>query len=328
MYKQYLVTGATSQLGNHIVRMLLDQNQRVRVLVGPEEDTSSLNGMRIEVCQGEIYNKDSLKDFFKLDEPRESVLIHAEELVSISDKKNLEMRRINFSGTCNIVDMCLTRKIKRLVYLSSAYALPNDQEFESDTIYFDRKLVDGDYAQTKAEARAYVMEKVSLNKLNAVIILPTFIIGPGLSQNSTIGKVLKGYLENDVAPVKGGQSFVDVRDVAAMTLALAEKGTAGSGYIINGEYKTSVDFLNEVSSVKGIEKSIKLVPNWILGKTFGKLADTYFKICHKDNPKDVYALFLITPDVNYKSNVEGVIPEVKTTDLNESIKDTVMWLEG
>ena len=47
MYKQYLVTGATSQLGNHIVRMLLDQNQRVRVLVGPEEDTSSLNGMRI-----------------------------------------------------------------------------------------------------------------------------------------------------------------------------------------------------------------------------------------------------------------------------------------
>ena len=113
-----------------------------------------------------------------------------------------------------------------------------------------------------------------------------------------------------------------------MTLALAEKGTAGSGYIINGEYKTSVDFLNEVSSVKGIEKSIKLVPNWILGKTFGKLADTYFKICHKDNPKDVYALFLITPDVNYKSNVEGVIPEVKTTDLNESIKDTVMWLEG
>ena len=241
MYKQYLVTGATSQLGNHIVRMLLDQNQRVRVLVGPEEDTSSLNGMRIEVCQGEIYNKDSLKDFFKLDEPRESVLIHAEELVSISDKKNLEMRRINFSGTCNIVDMCLTRKIKRFVYLSSAYALPNDQEFESDTIYFDRKLVDGDYAQTKAEASAYVMEKVSLNKFNAVIILPTFIIGPGLSPNSTIGKVLKGYLENDVAPVKGGTEKIQIKSV-----------TMSDGTIVDIDKNIEIEILKEEAQITDV----------------------------------------------------------------------------
>ena len=39
---QYLVTGATGQIGNTIVRMLLDNGKRVRVLVHPEEDTTPL----------------------------------------------------------------------------------------------------------------------------------------------------------------------------------------------------------------------------------------------------------------------------------------------
>lgn len=328
MYKQYLVTGATGQLGNYIVRMLLDNRQKVRVLVGEEEDISSLKDLPVEIFHGEVFNKDSLKEFFNVPEPRESICIHADELVEISGKKNLEMRRVNVTGTQNIVNMCLSRKIKRLVYLGSAYALPADYDDEdAKTIHFDRTKVEGDYAQSKAEACAYIMEKVSMNKMNAVIILPTFIIGPGCDVNSDIGKVLKGFLDNNVAPVNGGHSFVDVRDVSNITLTVAEKGTMGCSYIINGEYKTSVDFLQAASSAKGIEKEIKPVPDWAIGKAFGKLVDTYYKISHKENPKEVYALFLVTPLANYKSNVSSLIPEVQQVDMQESIKETVQWLE-
>ena len=83
---QYLVTGATGQIGNTIVRMLLDNGKQVRVLVHPEEDTTPLAGLPVEVKYGDLLVKDSMKDFFDLEDPRKAILIHAQERNVISEK--------------------------------------------------------------------------------------------------------------------------------------------------------------------------------------------------------------------------------------------------
>ena len=124
---------------------------------------------------------------------------------------------------------------------------------------FNRNLVDGEYAKSKADAAAYIMERVTLNRLNAVMVLPTFIIGPGYSEDYEINKIITSYLKNGTLPPKeGGHAFVDVRDVANAMLALADKSIEpGSGYIISGEYKTSSEFFADINETQGISSPKK-----------------------------------------------------------------------
>ena len=121
---QYLVTGATGQIGNTIVRMLLDNQKKVRVLVNPEEDTTPLAGLPVEVSYGDILVKDSMKEFFDLEDPRDAILIHAQERNVITDKTDLMVRRVNVHGTMNITDTCVKKKIGKLIYIGSARAIP------------------------------------------------------------------------------------------------------------------------------------------------------------------------------------------------------------
>lgn len=329
MNKQYLLTGATSQLGRYIVSMLIENGDKVRVLVPQDEDRSCFDGIDVEIFEGEIFQKDSMKEFFTLESPREAILIHADERVSIAHNKDLLMRRTNVTGAVNVTDMCIRHRIGRMVFLSSAYALPstNTGYVSGTKFHFDRNHVEGDYAQTKAEASAYVMEKVSLNKFDAVLVLPTFMIGPGFTTDSDIGKILDGYLHKEIAPVQGGHVFVDVRDVAAGVIAAAQKGETGAGYILTGEYRTTVEFFQDVNEVSSLENPSKVLPNWLLSKPASLFVDTYYRLIHKENPKDVYALFMTSPETHYESGDAAEVLDISHIDIKKSIEDTVNWAE-
>ena len=324
MSVKYLVSGGEGALGKTVISMLLQRGEKVRILMSELSDTRIYrNNPNIEICYGISTDKDSMREFFELEDPRSAVLFHTDEYVSLSDSTNLTMRRVNVIGAENIVDMCLKRKVGKLVYLSSAYALNPEVSGENITIHFDRNKVEGEYAKSKAEAAAYVMEKVALNRLNAVMVLPTFIIGPGYSQDYEINKVLNSYLNNGTIPPKGGgRAFVDVRDVANAMLTLADKGEPGAGYIVSGDYKTSGEFFQDVNDIQGIEKPMKTASKLVMSKSLAKLVDFYYKITHKENPREAYTLFSENPDARFEDNSNGILPET-TISFKESLNDTI-----
>ncbi|MCR4702711.1 MAG: NAD-dependent epimerase/dehydratase family protein [Saccharofermentans sp.] len=324
MSVKYLVSGGEGALGKTVISMLLQRGEKVRILMSELSDTRIYrNNPNIEICYGISTDKDSMREFFELDDPRSAVLFHTDEYVSLSDSTNLTMRRVNVIGAENVVDMCLKRKIGKLVYLSSAYALNPEVSGEDLTIHFDRNKVEGEYAKSKAEAAAYVMEKIALNRLNAVMVLPTFIIGPGYSEDYEINKVLNSYLNNGtIPPREGGRAFVDVRDVANAMLTLADKGEAGAGYIISGDYKTSGEFFKDVNEISGNDAPVKTASRLVMSKSLAKLVDFYYKITHKENPKQAYTLFSDNPDARFEDNTSGILPEI-TISFKESLKDTI-----
>lgn len=321
-YQKYLVTGAKDPVGRLVVQMLLAEGCQVRVLVPPESDYSLLRGMGAEISEGEIIDKDSLKEFLTVEDPRNSAIIHTEEILSISNNKNMDMRRTNVAGAQNMIDMAMRLKIGRFVYLGSAYSLDPDTALSGEKVRFDRTKVDGDYAATKAEASAYLMEKITFNKFNASLLLPTFIIGPGFSEDYDMNKILKKYLENKVSTVSGGHAFVDVRNVASALVAVCENGQPGGAYILNGEYKSAQDFFAEVSKQSGAEQ-VKEMPKWTQSKSMDKLVNTFYRVTKKDNPKEVYALFINNPEANYESTVDGLLPDSEVRKVHESLVDVL-----
>lgn len=323
---KYLVSGGAGALGKLIISMLIAKGEKVKILMSELSDVSEYEGNpNIEICYGISTDKDSMNEFFDVEDPRHTILLHADEYISLADSTNLTMRRVNVIGAENIVDMCLKRKIGRLVYLSSAYAL-NPELIGKDTLelHFDRNKVEGEYAKSKAETAAYIMEKVALNRLNAVMVLPTFIIGPGYTEDYEINKILNSYLHGGVAPLKsGGHAFVDVRDVANAMITLTTEGEPGTGYLITGEYKTSEEFFKEVNEVQGIDAPVKTASRLVTSKSLARFVDVYYRITHKENPKQVYALFSDNPTAKFEDVTNGAEEVIKFKDsINDSINST------
>ena len=330
MSVKYLVSGGEGALGKIIVSLLLERGEKVRVLASELSDTSIYKGNpNIEIKYGISTDKDSMKEFFDLEDPRSAVLFHTDEYISLTDKTNLTMRRVNVIGAENVADMCLKRKIGKLVYLSSAYAINPEAVPDGLKMNFNRNLVEGEYAKSKADAAAYIMERVTLNRLNAVMVLPTFIIGPGYSEDYEINRIITSYLKNGTLPPKdGGHAFVDVRDVANAMLALADKSVEpGSGYIISGEYKTSSEFFADINATQGIDAPVKTASKFVMSESMAKFVNFYFKITHKENPREVYTLFRDNPETKFSANSEGVIPE-STIDFKSSLSDTISGVSG
>ena len=330
MSVKYLVSGGEGALGKIIVSMLLERGETVRILASELSDISIYKGNpNIEIKYGISTDKDSMKEFFDLEDPRSAILFHTDEYISLTDKTNLTMRRVNVIGAENIADMYLKRKIGKLVYLSSAYAINPEAVPDGLKMNFNRNLVDGEYAKSKADAAAYIMERVTLNRLNAVMVLPTFIIGPGYSEDYEINKIINSYLKNGTLPPKeGGHAFVDVRDVANAMLALADKSIEpGSGYIISGEYKTSSEFFADINETQGIDAPVKTASKFVMSESMAKFVNFYYKITHKENPREVYTLFRDNPETKFSANSEGVIPE-STIDFKSSLSDTISGVSG
>mgnify|MGYP001308189797 CR=1 FL=1 len=113
-----LVTGATGLLGNNVVRILLDQGKRIRVLVRNTSDAVPLEGLDIEVLQGDITDSLSVREAVK----STIGVVHCAGFVQTGSTNNQKHDRINRRGTLNIGEACRTFDIP-LVHVSTVDAL-------------------------------------------------------------------------------------------------------------------------------------------------------------------------------------------------------------
>ena len=128
----------------------------------------------------------------------------------------------------------------KMVYVSSVHAIPEKPKgcTITEDCEFSPGLVDGDYAKSKATATELVFEAAERG-LNASIVFPSGIIGPGDIQGGSFTSMAKSFLCGKLPfAVRGGYDFVDVRDVAKGILDCSENGEPGKGYILSGHYVT------------------------------------------------------------------------------------------
>lgn len=325
----YIVTGANGFLGNNIVRELVKNPQnQVRALVSSPERAEALKDLNCQIFAGDVIKPETLTQIFAEPMTKPIYVIHCAAVVYIKSKPNPKVYQVNVLGTQNIINQTLKIGAK-LVYINSVHAIPELPHGETMTEIsaYDPTKVEGEYAKSKAEAAALVLEAVKTRGLDACIVQPSGIIGPNDFKTSHLTQLIidaaTGRLK---AGVKGGYDFVDVRDVAQGVIVACTKGKSGESYILSGHYITIPELFQMIGRATQ-QKPIKtFLPLW-LAKLTAPLSELYYNMKKQPPLYTKYSLYTLEANAKFSHAKAERELGYRARNPQDTIDDTVQWLK-
>ncbi|HEY5920309.1 MAG TPA: SDR family oxidoreductase [Kofleriaceae bacterium] len=264
------ITGASGLLGGNLTAEAIAAGYRVIATKRAATKVAHLADLPIEWRDADLASKESLTAAFA----GVDWVFHCAAAVGVQREVTREMRETNVTGTANVIDACIAAGVQRLVHTSSVVAIglttngvPCD---ETATWNFDQQGLLDAYAITKHQAEELVQG--ARDKLDAVIVNPTYMFGPRDARPSSGGMIIKIVQRKVPGWTEGYNNFVDVRDVARGMLLAAEKGRRGERYILGGHDMTYRDVFERIAKVAGVKPPRFRIPIPI-AKLVGKVGD-------------------------------------------------------
>jgi Nucleoside-diphosphate-sugar epimerases len=315
MKQIYIITGANGHLGSTIIRYLSREGCLVRGLLLPSENHEDSGN--VKYYKGDITDLESMDAIFSGTEGYEVIVIHTAGLVSIEDKITLDLYDVNVNGTKNVISMCRKYRAKRMLYVSSVHAIAEGDGFSIDS-------VKGGYATTKAVASQAVLDAVSKG-LDAVIVLPSGIIGPFDNGRNHLVQLVKRFLERKLPMITtGGYDMVDVRDVAKGCIAAADRGRNGESYILSNQYITIPDLIELSGELTGTRVPCSIPLSYI--KAFAPLFEWIGRITHTRPLFTRYSLSVLEEDIRFSHEKATRELGYHPMDIKDSLRDTIDYL--
>jgi dihydroflavonol-4-reductase len=229
-----LVTGGTGFLGAYIIKALIEKGYAVRAIRRTAKLPSFIPGEilnKVEWVEGDVLDVISLQDAME----GVDTVIHSAAVVSFVKKTRKNMYQVNVDGTANVVNMALEKNIKRFVHISSVAALGRTTGggHVNEEKKWEESKVNTHYAKTKFKAEVEVWRGIS-EGLDSVILNPSTILGYG-DWESGSSAIFKNIHKEFKWYSPGINGFVDVEDVARVTIMLMESNISEERFIVNGD---------------------------------------------------------------------------------------------
>ena len=244
-----LVTGATGFVGAAVARALLDARWQVRALARKGSDRRNLQGLNVEVCEGDLNDADSLLRAVQGCE----ALFHVAADYRLGAPDPAQLYRANVEGTRNILDAARRAAVQRVVYTSSVatIGIPADGTPGDEQTPNSLENMIGHYKRSKYLAEEVAREAASAG-LSVVIVSPSTPVGPGDVKPTPTGQlVLDAAAGRMPAYVDTGLNIVHVDDVANGHLLAYERGKAGERYILGGQDMSLREILGVIAALVG-----------------------------------------------------------------------------
>lgn len=326
MYQHYLVTGATGFLGRTLVSEMDRRGMNVSALVMKSDPFVAGLPDGVSVFYGDVSDKASMRPFFESGGENFCV-IHCAGIISIASAHDERIYRVNVGGTRNVAELCEAYHASKLIYVSSVHAIPelSSGDIITEPKRFSPSAVWGDYAKSKASATQIVLE-FARRGLNASVVLPSGIIGPGDTARGNITEMLLAFCKGRLPfGVRGGYDFADVRDVADGILSCAEKGRIGECYILSGHYSSIRNLLASAGSVIGRAKPPLCVPIGI-ARAVAPFSETISRIRKKKPFFTPYSIAVLASNGRFSHRKASCEFGYEPRSLDETLRDTVLWL--
>jgi len=237
------VTGASGLVGSHLIQSLLSKGKKVRALY--RQAVPVFAGA--EQCD---WVKGDILDPIGLNEALEGVdyVYHCAAIVSFAPSAAAKMLHSNVEGTANVVNACLTQKVKKLIFVSSVAALGRIRETEAidESMHWTPETSNSVYGQSKYLAELEVWRAME-EGLPMAIVNPVIILGAGDWNNGSSGIFKSAY--NEFPWYTGGMSgFVDVLDVVDAMQLLMESDITGQRYVLSADNLAYRSLFNSIAT--------------------------------------------------------------------------------
>ncbi len=319
------LTGSDGLLGSNLVRELIKRNYEVTAMVQTGRQPVTLNNLSVNIVYGDVTNKEQLIQFSN----SADYFIHVAALTDIWPTKHSKYHEINVVGTKNAVEAVLQNKIGKMIHVGSASSFGfgtikepgNEMWAEKCTTY------DLDYIISKKQGQEFVIEAVKKRNLPAVVVCPTFMIGPYDTKPSS-GALVLAVIKNKIPALpKGGKNWVAVKDVAVGICNALEKGRIGESYILGGENLSYKDAVKQIAESVGQPSYPTVMLPDIFMKLAGKLTPI-FSVLRGIKPDLSYPLACISCDEQFFTSQKAIRElSLPQTPIGEAAKELKYWFE-
>jgi nucleoside-diphosphate-sugar epimerase len=323
--KLTLVTGATGQLGSHIVEQLCAGGERVRCLVRPGRDTAARRAQGAEIIEGDLRDLSGLRQAVA----GTTLVYHCAARVSDWGRW-ADFAAETVTGTRHLVEACRAERVDRLLHVSSVSVygqprLPPGALITEETPLGQRLGRWDHYPRSKLLA-----EQIARDFAATTVVRPSWIYGP--RDRVTTPRVVTGLLQRRVPILGSGQNKLNIiyaGDVAAGAILAANHPQAvGRVYNLSSQGEvTQLDLLNALTDALGLPPIRRHIPFWLVSR-LAFVQELIARVLRRSRPPTITrrAVYLVGRSTQYstqRARTElGWQPRV---DVREGVRRTLAW---
>ena len=254
------VTGATGFLGAHLVRVLCQRGEDVRVTCRDPQRPGALGELDARRTRGDIRDYKSLRRAFE----GTDVVFHSAGYVG---SRPVDWAwRVNAEGPLVAVEAAAAAGCRRVVLTSTISAIgpasggpPADEQAAYPADWMGLT-----YPDSKHEGERVALEAAARHGVELVVVNPSYVLGPPFDASRaerTSSRIVGSYLRGRLpAVIAAPMNFVDVEDVAAGHLLAAERGRAGERYILGGQNTTWPALIDRIAELSDVHHPVVVLP--------------------------------------------------------------------
>ena len=320
-----LVTGATGQLGSHIVEQLRAAGESVRVLVRPGRDLTFLRQQGAEIVEGDLHDADAVKRAAQ----GATIVYHSAAKVSDWGPWS-EFEKEAVTSTRNVVEACQSAGVSRLLHVSSISVYGHPKVAGGAKITEETPLGQGFWMWDYYPRAKLIAEQIAREYSATTTIRPSWLYGP--RDRITIPRVIPALMQQKAPIIGSGENYLNIiyaGDVAAgIILAANHPDAIGQAYNMcsEGEVKQK-DLLNALTDALSLPRVTKHVP-YGLAIRYAFVLEAIAKLLRRSKPPTITrrAIYLIGRSTQYSTQKAraqlGWQPRV---NIQEGIRRTLEW---
>jgi dihydroflavonol-4-reductase len=314
------VTGASGLVGGALLDALVGRGDEVVALARSDASAEALRARgAAEIARGDLLDEDALARGMA----GCSVLFHVAGVNTMCPTDPGAMLRANVDGAAAAVRAAARAGVGRVVYTSSAASLGEVEGTVGSEDSPHRGSYLSHYERSKhlGEEAAFAAGREA--GVEVVAVNPSSVQGPGRAGGT--GKILIAYLNGKLkAFVDTRLSLVDIRDCTAGHLLAAERGVPGERYVLSGVTLTSLEALEIMRELTGIDDRPRLLPPAVAVGA-GTVVEGVFRALRRHPPVCREMVRTMLHGHRYDGSKAARELGLQYTPIRETLRATVDW---